>query len=71
MNQFEQDHLTYVLENAAECTVLLKSDGSFPLYSPCRIAAYGAGLRYTVMGGTGSGEVNTRFSYTIFRIIIS
>ena len=65
MNQFEQDHLTYVLENAAECTVLLKSDGSFPLDSPCRIAAYGAGLRYTVMGGTGSGEVNTRFSYTI------
>ncbi len=65
MQPYEKEHLDFVLNNAAECTVLLKSDGRFPLPGPCRIAAYGAGLRYTVKGGTGSGEVNSRVSYTI------
>ena len=65
MKQYERDHLAVVLDNAAECTVLLKSNGKFPMDQPCRIAAFGAGIRYTVKGGTGSGEVNTRFSYTI------
>ncbi|WP_242829334.1 glycoside hydrolase family 3 C-terminal domain-containing protein [Butyrivibrio sp. WCD3002] len=65
MQQYEKEHLNLVQENAAECTVLLKTDGSFPLEKTGEIAAYGAGIRYTVMGGTGSGEVNTRFSYTI------
>ena len=65
MNQYETDHLNMVLDNAAECTVLLKSDGRFPIEAPCRIAAYGSGIRYTVMGGTGSGEVNARASFTI------
>ena len=65
MEQYEKDHLAVVLNNAAECTVLLKTNGRFPLKSLCRLAAYGAGVRHTVRGGTGSGEVNTRFSYTI------
>ena len=65
MQQYETDHLNLVLDNAAECTVLLKKDGRFPIEKPCKIAAYGAGVRHTIMGGTGSGEVNTRSSYTI------
>ncbi len=65
MQQYEKEHRALVLDNAAECTVLLKTDGKFPLGKPGKLAAYGAGVRYTVMGGTGSGEVNTRFSYTI------
>ena len=65
MKQYEKDHLAVVLDNAAECTVLLKSNGKFPLKKPGAIAAYGAGVRHTVKGGTGSGEVNTRFAYTI------
>ena len=65
MQQYETDHLNLVLDNAAECTVLLKKNGKFPIEKPCKIAAYGSGMRYTIMGGTGSGEVNTRFSYTI------
>ncbi|MCL3777638.1 glycoside hydrolase family 3 C-terminal domain-containing protein [Actinomyces sp. 186855] len=40
--------------------VLLRSDGSFPLAAPCRIDAYGTGVRRTVKGGTGSGDVNSR-----------
>lgn len=65
MQQYEKDHLALVLENAAECTVLLKSNGDFPLGALQAIDAFGAGLRYTVKGGTGSGEVNSRFTYTI------
>ena len=65
MEKYEKEHLEFVLQNAGECTVLLKYDGMFPLKNPGEIAAYGAGLRYTVKGGTGSGEVNSRFTYTI------
>lgn len=65
MRQYEMDHLNYVLDNAGECTVLLRTDGKFPLEKPGKIAAFGSGMRYTIKGGTGSGEVNTRFSYTI------
>ena len=65
MQEYEKEHLRAVLDNAAECTVLLKTNGDFPVDKPGKLAAFGAGMRYTVMGGTGSGEVNTRFSYTI------
>ncbi len=65
MQQYEKDHLNLVLENAAECTVLLKFNGAFPLDGPTSIDAFGSGLRYTIKGGTGSGEVNSRFTYTI------
>ena len=65
MSSYENEHQKTVIENAAECTVLLKSNGDFPIDGPCKIAAYGAGLRHTIMGGTGSGEVNTKISYTI------
>lgn len=65
MQQYEKDHLAIVLDNAAECTVLLKSNGKFPVEKPCKIAAFGSGIRYTIKGGTGSGEVNSRFTYTI------
>ena len=49
----------------ADCAVLLKSDGAFPLDRPCKLAAYGSGVRRTVKGGTGSGEVNSRFFVTV------
>ncbi len=65
MGQYETKHLNYVLEHAGECTVLLKKDGKFPLVKLGEIAVFGSGARYTIKGGTGSGEVNTRVSYTI------
>ncbi|WP_249368802.1 MULTISPECIES: glycoside hydrolase family 3 N-terminal domain-containing protein [unclassified Actinomyces] len=60
MEQFEIDHLATVRAAAPESMVLLRSDGSFPLAAPCRIDAYGTGVRRTVKGGTGSGDVNSR-----------
>ena len=65
MNEYEREHSTFVRSHGAECTVLLRSDGSFPLEEPCRIALYGSGARLTVKGGTGSGEVNSRYAVSI------
>jgi len=62
---YERKHSAFVRENGAECTVLLKKDGSFPLKQPGKIALYGSGARRTIKGGTGSGEVNSRYFVTV------
>ncbi len=62
MTDYEREHSEILRRFGAECTVLLKSDGSFPLDGPCDLALYGSGARRTVKGGTGSGEVNSRYS---------
>ena len=61
MLEMEKKHLAQLRSHLAECTVLLKSNGDFPLDGPCKIAAFGGGVRKTIKGGTGSGEVNSRF----------
>ncbi len=60
MNQYEQEHLNMLRPYLAECTVLLRRNSDFPLESPTKIAAFGNGVRETIRGGTGSGEVNCR-----------
>lgn len=65
LNEYEIKHNTYLRKNGAECTVLLKKDGDFPLKEAGQIAVYGSGVRNTIKGGTGSGEVNSRFYVTI------
>jgi beta-glucosidase len=65
MNRYEKDHIERLRPYLAECTVLLNKNGAFPLDAPCTIAAYGSGVRDTVKGGTGSGEVNSRYSVSI------
>ncbi len=62
---YEREHLQYLRKHLGECCVLLKRDGSFPLSGPCDIAAYGSGVRHTVKGGTGSGEVNSTYFVTV------
>ena len=64
MDTYETEHAALVRRLAAECTVLLKKDGCFPLAEPRDIALYGSGARRTVKGGTGSGEVNSRYFIT-------
>lgn len=64
-NQYEIEHNAALRQIGAGCTVLLRSDGAFPLSAPCLIALYGSGARRTIKGGTGSGEVNSRFFVTI------
>ena len=58
---YEKQHLETLRKSLAECTVLLKHNGDFPLAAPGKIAAYGCGVRKTIKGGTGSGEVNSRY----------
>lgn len=65
LQAYEKEHLDLVRSSAGECCVLLKTDGSFPLKNACRIAAFGNGIRHTIKGGTGSGEVNSRFFVNI------
>lgn len=50
--------LSELRRGAAECTVLLNRDGSFPIGKPCKVALYGNGARNTAKVGTGSGGVN-------------
>jgi beta-glucosidase len=65
MYDYEVSHLEVLRKSLAECTVLLKKNGSFPVGTPGNIALYGNGVRKTVKGGTGSGEVNSRFFINI------
>ena len=64
MNDYEREHSEFVRRHGADCTVLLKTDGAFPLEKPGKIALYGSGARRTLKGGTGSGEVNSRYFVT-------
>ena len=61
---YEREHIETLRASLAECTVLLKTDGSFPLSEAGELALYGSGARQTVKGGTGSGEVNSRYFVT-------
>ncbi len=65
MNKYEKDNVERLRPYLAECTVLLKKNGAFPLDGPCSIFAAGSGVRDTVKGGTGSGEVNSRYFVNI------
>lgn len=65
MNDYEKEHLAKLRQSSAECTLMLKSSGTFPLREAGEIGLYGSGIRHTVKGGTGSGEVNSRFFTTV------
>ncbi len=65
MNDYEVQNNKLVRELAPECTLFLKRDGSFPVRKPCKVALFGNGARSTLRGGTGSGDVNSRFSVSI------
>ena len=58
---YEKQHIEYLMQHAAECTLFLNRDDSFPLAGPCKLALYGNGARNTIKGGTGSGDVDSRF----------
>ena len=65
LQAYEKEHLAALREDLASCMVLLKKNGAFPLETPSSLAAYGSGVRHSVKGGTGSGEVNSRFTVNV------
>lgn len=52
-------------EAAKEGIVLLRNNGILPLKHPSNIALFGSGARHTIKGGTGSGDVNSRYNISI------
>ena len=65
MNDYEIAHLAALRPQLAGCTLFLRRSGAFPLAGPGEIALYGAGVRHTLRGGTGSGEVNVRHAVSV------
>lgn len=61
----ELRHRELARKMAGECVVLLENDGVLPLMGGGKIALFGMGANYTVKGGTGSGDVNSRSSLTV------
>ena len=60
----ELEHRALARKVAAEGMVLLKNHGVLPITEK-KVALYGAGARMTVRGGTGSGDMNERYSVNI------
>ena len=60
----EIEHMELVRTLAGECIVILKNDDVLPV-SAGKIAVYGNGARHYVKGGTGSGDVNSRFTVPV------
>lgn len=63
--QRERDNREIAFEAAIEGIVLLENHNKTLPIKPGPIALYGTGAYYTIKGGTGSGEVNERYSTTI------
>ncbi|MDO4633865.1 MAG: glycoside hydrolase family 3 C-terminal domain-containing protein [Eubacteriales bacterium] len=65
IQDFEKQHIETARRLAPEGAVLLKNEGILPLTETGKLAAYGSGVRKTIKGGTGSGDVNVRHFVTI------
>lgn len=64
VSERERENRQVAYKAACESIVLLKNDGVLPLTTK-KVALYGPGASRTIKGGTGSGEVNERYSVTI------
>ena len=67
---YEKKHIEMIRPYLSECCVLLNNDHEFPLDGPCRIACAGSGVVDTVKGGTGSGEVNSRYFVSVEEALV-
>lgn len=65
MDEMLKEHYEREREIAAQCVVLLKSDGSFPVPVSEPVALYGSGARHTLRGGTGGGIVEVKSFTTV------
>ena len=68
ITQRETAHASLARRAAAEGMVLLKNEGGLlPIAQGTKIALFGAGVSRTIKGGTGSGDVNERYSVSIWQ----
>ena len=61
---YESKHIRIMRETAAECALFLNKNNEFPLNKPKNVYLIGSGARYTVKGGLGSADVESRFFTT-------
>ena len=59
--QREKDSAEFACYAATQGMVLLENDGGLPIAKEGKVALFGGGVRHTVKGGTGSGDVNQRY----------
>lgn len=65
VTQRELSNMARVRKIASQGMVLLKKGSALPFQGVKTVAAYGGGVRRTVKGGTGSGDVNSRIVVNI------
>jgi len=61
ISEREKRNMERARKIASQGMVLLQNRGALPIEKPGKIALFGNGARWTVKGGTGSGDVNSRF----------
>ena len=63
--EHEKKHLDHLKTLSSECTLFLKREDFLPINDLKEVALYGNGVRHTVKGGTGSGNVDVHFFHNI------
>lgn len=56
--EHEIKHQNVLATLSSECVLFLKRNNDFPLANVSDVALYGNGVRHTIKGGTGSGDVD-------------
>lgn len=69
VSEREKKHKDIAYRAACEGIVLLENNGALPI-KPGKIALFGAGAKWTIKGGTGSGDVNERHSTSIYEGLV-
>ena len=62
LDGYDKKHLNFLRESAPECTLFLNKNEEFPINNPCSVLLLGYGARKTIKGGTGSGDIASKFS---------
>ena len=65
ITQRETNNSEFAYYAATQGMVLLENNGTLPIAKEGKVALFGAGVRHTVKGGTGSGDVNQRAIVTV------
>lgn len=66
VTQLEQDNRILARRLAHEAIVLLKNDNNTLPINVGKVALYGSGVTKTISGGTGSGEVRSRYYVNVY-----
>ena len=66
ITQLELENRNLARKLAHEAIVLLKNDNNTLPISVGKVALYGSGVTKTISGGTGSGEVRSRYYVNVY-----